>query len=354
MNWYRRYVGTCADPKFSVVAKKSGMHKTMVLAVWESILECASTATPRGRLTGFDFDDVAAALDMEPEDVQRIFKALVERGLITETPCNGNETFHHVSKWQDRQYESDNSYSRVKKHREKKRTEQKTETAETSHKQNDETFQKQQGNVTKRPQIQNRTDSDTDSEQNKHQHHTQLTDQNTPLPPHGESGTLRGNHTGRTSASLAEPKRQETASPDSRTLETLAEARPPETASRQSENKNQALAQAPCADDFDPKAALAVLTRGVVKKMDGGGVGVLGAGAASNGFNIADHLTDRQRESAALLCRPYSLNRIMEAYNRGTERRGIPAHPALAFEVWLPEYLNGIHRNTSSKGRRSA
>lgn len=76
MDWLRWYNGTVTDPKWRVIARRAGVPVHMVIAVWPCLLEAANEASERGTLDHFDAEDVAAALDMEPEQVQAIYDAM--------------------------------------------------------------------------------------------------------------------------------------------------------------------------------------------------------------------------------------------------------------------------------------
>lgn len=81
-HWFRWFHGTTTDPKWKVIAMRA-CHATShrvttrdVIAVWASMLECASQATPRGTLIGWCAEDVAALLEMDVVDVEAIHLAM--------------------------------------------------------------------------------------------------------------------------------------------------------------------------------------------------------------------------------------------------------------------------------------
>lgn len=73
-NWFRWHVGTATDPKWRVVAARSGQPVASVLAVWSCVLERA--ATQAGRIDGWDSEDVGAGLDLDAATVDRIIGAM--------------------------------------------------------------------------------------------------------------------------------------------------------------------------------------------------------------------------------------------------------------------------------------
>lgn len=120
MQWLRWYRGTHSDPKFGAIARKHGVHKTAVVAVWAGVLEFARGNG--GSLEGMDQSDLAAALDLEDAQVQAIIVGFTDKGMIADSV---------VTKWGNRQFQSDNVTARVRKSRAKKRSEADDETLHT-------------------------------------------------------------------------------------------------------------------------------------------------------------------------------------------------------------------------------
>lgn len=119
IDWFRWYHGTVNDPKWRVVARRSGQPLATVLAVWAAIVEHASENNPRGTIDGMDNEVVAAALDIEPDQVQAIREAM--QGLT----LDGNL----LTGWERRQPKrEDNSAERVRRYRDRKRAEQRSDT----------------------------------------------------------------------------------------------------------------------------------------------------------------------------------------------------------------------------------
>lgn len=82
MNWVRLWSDMPTDPKWRVVAKRSGRPLTEVLAVFVFMMTNAgANATERGVLDNWWHDDIAAALDMEPEHVEAIYEAMQNKVL---------------------------------------------------------------------------------------------------------------------------------------------------------------------------------------------------------------------------------------------------------------------------------
>ena len=113
MQWLRWYHGTVADPKFRLIASKSGARVCEVVAIWAAVLENASESTERGTLEGWNDEVVAIALDLELEQVSRILDVMRSCGMLDEA---GN-----VTAWGKRQpRREDSSAERMRRHRQQK------------------------------------------------------------------------------------------------------------------------------------------------------------------------------------------------------------------------------------------
>ena len=111
MLWLRLYHEMPNDPKWRVIARKSGRSIAEVQAVFLQILVSASVNGDRG-CASINDEDIAASLDIEPEDVSCIREAMQGRVL------DGEE----VTGWGKRNpLREDDSAERVRKHRDAKR-----------------------------------------------------------------------------------------------------------------------------------------------------------------------------------------------------------------------------------------
>lgn len=113
-HWLRLWHDMPTDPKFRVIARRSGRPLTEVLSVFVLMLTNASAnATERGTLNGWNDEDIAAALDMEPEHVTAICDAMQGKTL------DGDR----LQGWEKRQPKrEDGSSERAKAWRERNRT----------------------------------------------------------------------------------------------------------------------------------------------------------------------------------------------------------------------------------------
>lgn len=110
MDWLRLYHGTVNDPKWRLVAADSGQPVHVVLAIWMTMLEHASCATPRGTLAGWNDRVIGAGLDLSPDTVSAVRQAM--QGLVLDG--------EYLTGWSKRQPKrEDSSTERVRAHRER-------------------------------------------------------------------------------------------------------------------------------------------------------------------------------------------------------------------------------------------
>lgn len=83
IDWFRWHHGSVTDPKFQLVARRSGASLPDVLAVWAYILELASASQDRGSFGDVDAEAIDCLFNF-PEDQGRtaaILQAMEDRGL---------------------------------------------------------------------------------------------------------------------------------------------------------------------------------------------------------------------------------------------------------------------------------
>jgi hypothetical protein len=130
MDWFRMYSEFASDPK--VQSMSEVMQRRLIMLF---CLRCSNT------LVTLQDDEIAFALRISETDLAESKAVFMRKGFIDE----GWE----ILNWDKRQFVSDSSAARVARHRAKKK-----EAA------------KQDGNVTVTPQIQNRTEADTEEPTN--------------------------------------------------------------------------------------------------------------------------------------------------------------------------------------------
>jgi len=111
--WFRHYAGMMSDPKFGGVARRCSnvagtqrVSRADVLFVWGCILE--SAAERNSAEFDWDADAIGDLLCCDTQLVQRVHDELEQSGLIEKG---------RICKWNDRQFTSDSSTERSRKHR---------------------------------------------------------------------------------------------------------------------------------------------------------------------------------------------------------------------------------------------
>jgi len=96
IQWYRWYHGTCSDPKFALVARRSGASLPDVLAVWAYLLERASAAQDRGSYGDVDHEAVDCMFGFPATETRTadVMAAMEDRKLIGDG---------RVTQWEKRQ-----------------------------------------------------------------------------------------------------------------------------------------------------------------------------------------------------------------------------------------------------------
>lgn len=113
MDWFRWYHGSVNDPKFQLVARKSGASVAEVVAVWACLLEVASSSEDRGSLGMIDFEAFDCSLGLGDGLAKQIHDEMLTRGLIVA---------NHVANFAKRQPKrEDHSTDRVRAHRDKQK-----------------------------------------------------------------------------------------------------------------------------------------------------------------------------------------------------------------------------------------
>ena len=94
IEWFRWYHGSVTDPKFALIAKRSGSRLGDVIALWAFLLEQSSASDCRGEIGMLDMESVELLLDLQDGQCMRILDAMCARGLITD---------HRIARWEKRQ-----------------------------------------------------------------------------------------------------------------------------------------------------------------------------------------------------------------------------------------------------------
>jgi hypothetical protein len=109
--WFRHYAGMMRDEKLVRAAMKAKQPVERVVWVWGALLESAAELNDGGRYD-FDADEAAYFLRCENDDMSSIVEALCDLGRVLDGK---------VTKWGDRQFESDTSRERQQRYRDRQR-----------------------------------------------------------------------------------------------------------------------------------------------------------------------------------------------------------------------------------------
>lgn len=117
IDWFRWHHGTVNDPKFQLVARKSGSTVAEVIAVWACLLEAASAADERGNPGEIDFEALDCALGLSDGRTQAIYSAMNDRAMV-------NQDTGRLAAWEKRQpkrerMDDDKSTDRVRAYRQR-------------------------------------------------------------------------------------------------------------------------------------------------------------------------------------------------------------------------------------------
>jgi DNA-binding MarR family transcriptional regulator len=91
MEWFKMQNGVSLDPRLWTVARRAGLKRGEMLALWAVLYDHASRNRPRGSLAGLDADDIAALTDMDAACISVALDTLYTRGMIT--------TDNHIAEW---------------------------------------------------------------------------------------------------------------------------------------------------------------------------------------------------------------------------------------------------------------
>lgn len=120
MDSFRLQNGITTDARLAVVARRTGLTRAEILALWIALYDHASRNRPRGTLDGSDAEELATLLELDADKCAAALDALYDKGLIT--------TDNKLSEWLRVQY---TSTERVRAHRDRRRHPTDTRTPDT-------------------------------------------------------------------------------------------------------------------------------------------------------------------------------------------------------------------------------
>ncbi len=117
--WFRAYTDAATDPKFTIVSQITGVHPMVVFGVWFELLCLAGRSPVRGSLyitetKPYGIMELAAITRLDEEAVKSLMDAFMDVGMV-----GTEEGTYTITNWDKRQYTSDSSADRVRKHRTK-------------------------------------------------------------------------------------------------------------------------------------------------------------------------------------------------------------------------------------------
>ena len=113
MDWFKVYSGASIDPKYQLIAHKSGLKTHQIALIWWAILDHASRENDRGEVTGIDCESLDFFYQFEDGTTLAAIKAFEEKGMIQDG---------RISKWDDRQ--KSDAAERQKRYRERKKSQE--------------------------------------------------------------------------------------------------------------------------------------------------------------------------------------------------------------------------------------
>lgn len=111
-DWFRSWHGAPTDPKWLGIARKANVAPGIAVAVAWALMDRASQSEDRGSIEGYDADGLACFFGCEPEQVEAIIAAMIDKAMIADG---------RLTSWERRQPKrEDDSSKRVREHRERK------------------------------------------------------------------------------------------------------------------------------------------------------------------------------------------------------------------------------------------
>ncbi len=81
-DWFRSWHGAPTDNKWLVIAKRAKTKPGVVSAIWWALLDHASQAAERGRVSDFDVETYAHYSGFDENVVEAVLKAITDKGLV--------------------------------------------------------------------------------------------------------------------------------------------------------------------------------------------------------------------------------------------------------------------------------
>lgn len=148
MPWFRLYSELLNDKKIDRICREYGYSNALVVGIWVTLLSLANESDDRGKLLisaeiPYDMDDFISITKVDRETLVNIIRGFIQFSMLSKDEGGP----YIIKNWDSRQFKSDCSSDRVRKHRESLQAEPGV------------TFLKRYGNV-----IDTEAEADTDTE----------------------------------------------------------------------------------------------------------------------------------------------------------------------------------------------
>lgn len=122
--WFRFYSEVLSDRKIQRISKTLKQPMALIVGVWATILALANDSPRRGKLlitegVPVTIEEISAICGLSENECRVILQAFTEMKMLY---LDENSTYT-VTQWDNRQFTSDNSTERVRRHRERKKEE---------------------------------------------------------------------------------------------------------------------------------------------------------------------------------------------------------------------------------------
>lgn len=121
MDWLRWYHGTINDPKWAMIARKTGLNICVVISIWAALLEYASQSEDRGSVADFDPEEIDAVFGLDDGTCAAVIEAMTSKGIIEAG---------RIAKWSKRQFDEANA-EKVRRYKERQREKAEAEQKDT-------------------------------------------------------------------------------------------------------------------------------------------------------------------------------------------------------------------------------
>lgn len=120
--WLRLYTELLSDRKIKLISAETGLPKPLIIGVWVSLLMLAGESPERGRIISargkpWPFGFIADEIGLDESTCKQIIDEFIGMDMVYQD----DEGAYVIVKWEERQFKSDDTYARVKKHRASKR-----------------------------------------------------------------------------------------------------------------------------------------------------------------------------------------------------------------------------------------